>query len=111
MRKVLSTVNETALKSIADFHSEQVKQVEEAVQKNDYVIVGMAGNPFCRKARKALDERQIKYEYIGIGGYTSMWKPRLAVKLWSGWPTFPMVFVKGQLIGGFKELNQSLQKS
>lgn len=111
MRKILNTVNETALKSIADFHSEQVTQVEQAIQKNDYVIVGMAGNPFCKKARKALDARQIKYEYIGIGGYTSMWKQRLAVKLWSGWPTFPMVFVKGQLIGGFKELDQSLQKN
>ena len=30
----------------------------------------------------------------------SEWKKRLAIKLWSGWPTFPQVFVRGTLIGG-----------
>jgi glutaredoxin-related protein len=24
--------------------------------------------------------------------------------MWSGWPTFPQVFVKGALIGGFNDL-------
>ncbi len=113
MRKVLNTaqVHETALKSIAGFHPEHIMKVEEAIQKNDYVIVGMALNPFCKKARKALEERSLKYEYIEFGGYTSMWKQRLALKLWSGWPTFPMIFVKGQLVGGFNELKQTLQKN
>jgi monothiol glutaredoxin len=27
-------------------------------------------------------------------------KERLAIKLWSGWPTFPQVYVHGVLIGG-----------
>ncbi|MDB4971522.1 MAG: hypothetical protein JWN44_7211, partial [Myxococcales bacterium] len=27
-------------------------------------------------------------------------KRRLAIKLWSGWPTFPQVFVRGTLLGG-----------
>jgi glutaredoxin-related protein len=26
--------------------------------------------------------------------------------MWTGWPTFPMVFVKGSLIGGFEDLAQ-----
>ena len=29
---------------------------------------------------------------------------RTALKLWTGWPTFPMVFVKGALVGGFDDL-------
>jgi monothiol glutaredoxin len=29
---------------------------------------------------------------------------RNALKLWTGWPTFPMVFVKGVLVGGFDDL-------
>lgn len=113
MRKVLDTkqVNETAMKSIVGFHPEYIKQVEEAIQKNDYVVVGMSLNPFCKKAQKLLTANGLKYEYIELGGYMSMWKQRLAVKLWSGWPTFPMVFVKGQLIGGFQELKQFVQKS
>ena len=26
--------------------------------------------------------------------------------MWSGWPTFPMVFVKGVLVGGAADLDQ-----
>ena len=33
-----------------------------------------------------------------------MWRKRNALKMWSGWPTFPMVFVKGVLVGGAEEL-------
>ena len=27
-----------------------------------------------------------------------------SLKRWTGWPTFPMVFVKGTLVGGAQEL-------
>ena len=33
-----------------------------------------------------------------------MWRPRSALKMWTGWPSFPMVFVKGTLVGGFSDL-------
>jgi monothiol glutaredoxin len=26
--------------------------------------------------------------------------------MWTGWPTFPMIFVKGELIGGFQDLER-----
>jgi glutaredoxin-related protein len=26
--------------------------------------------------------------------------------MWTGWPTFPMVFVKGTLVGGASDLDQ-----
>jgi glutaredoxin-related protein len=26
--------------------------------------------------------------------------------MWTGWPTFPMVFVKGSLVGGTSELER-----
>jgi monothiol glutaredoxin len=29
--------------------------------------------------------------------------------MWSGWPTFPMVFVKGSLVGGAEELGKLIQ--
>jgi glutaredoxin-related protein len=37
------------------------------------------------------------------GSYLSQWRRRNALKMWTGWPTFPMVFVKGTLIGGYDE--------
>ena len=32
-----------------------------------------------------------------------------ALKAWTGWPTFPMVFVKGNLIGGAADLERLIQ--
>ena len=33
---------------------------------------------------------------------------RLALKLWSGWPTLPMIFVQGTLIGGSSDLRKAM---
>ena len=106
MRKVLDSTQlaDSATKAISAFHTKYVQEVEDAIKTNDYVVVGMKQNPVVKKARRLLDEKGIAFKYIENGGYFSMWKPRLAIKLWSGWPTFPMVFVKGQLIGGGSEL-------
>ncbi len=87
-------------------HGELVDEVARAVERNAMVVVGMKQNPFPRKARQLLDDRGTRYEYLEYGSYLSMWRPRTALKMWSGWPTFPMVFVKGTLIGGFKELKR-----
>lgn len=79
------------------------------------VVVGMAQNPFVKKARAALEKAGIPFTYLEYGSYFSQWKERLAIKLWSGWPTFPQVFVRGTLVGGFTDVERmiadgSLQK-
>ena len=97
-----------AMNAMEAFHTSCVKEVEEAVKSNAYVVVGMKQNPVVSGARKLLEERNITYKYIEHGSYFSKWKQRLAIKLWSGWPTFPMVFVNGKLIGGGRELKNYL---
>lgn len=82
------------------FHADTIREVEDAIKAHDVVVVGMAQNPFVRKVRKALDEAGVKFHYLEYGSYLSEWQKRLAIKIWSGWPTFPQVFVKGELIGG-----------
>ena len=106
MRKVLNPgqLSESALQSIQNFHPDSVNAVEAAIQSNKFVVVGMKANPFVKKARTLLKESHIDFKYIEYGSYLSKWRERLALKLWSGWPTFPMVFIDGKLIGGFKEL-------
>src|ERR1700689_4968944 len=89
-----------ALALIEGRHAEVVREVEEAVRKHPVVVVGMAQNPHVRNVRKALDEARVAYTYLEYGSYFSEWRKRLAIKLWSGWATFPQVFVKGTLIGG-----------
>jgi len=50
--------------------------------------------------RQALDAASIAHTYLEYGSYFSKWRERLAIKMWSGWPTFPQVFVRGVLLGG-----------
>jgi len=89
-----------ALRKMAAYHSDVVAEVEKAVAESPLVVVGMAQNPHVRNVRNALEAAGFEYRYIGHGSYLSEWRKRLAIKLWSGWPTFPQVFVRGMLIGG-----------
>ena len=75
---------------------------------NPVLVVGMAQNPHVRRARKLLDAAQQPHQYLEYGSYLGLWRKRNALKMWSGWPTFPMVFVKGTLIGGADELDRML---
>jgi len=86
-----------------------VREVEAAVDGNAVVVVGMGINPFPRRARRLLDEAGIAYKYLGYGSYLGDWRRRTALKMWTGWQTFPMVFVKGVLVGGASDLEKLLQ--
>lgn len=92
----------------AAYHHEVVDEVRAAVEQEDVVVVGMGWNPHVRRARHKLEGR-VPYRYLGFGNYVVGWKRRLAIKLWAGWPTFPMVFVKGTFVGGASELGRALQ--
>jgi monothiol glutaredoxin len=113
MRKILNpaSVEPKALLAIQQFHPSIVEEVESAIKSNEWVIVGMRHNPVVGAARKHLNELNISFMYIEYGSYFSKWKQRLAIKLWSGWPTFPQVFHKGVLIGGFNDLKVYKPKS
>ena len=89
---------------VANLHADIVHNVRSAAASNPVLVVGMAQNPHCRKARKALSTAGVAHQYLEYGGYFSEWRPRNALKMWTGWPTFPMVFVKGQLVGGASDL-------
>lgn len=108
------TLDETRLHpairdTVANLHADIVHNVNAAALSNPVLMVGMAGNPFCRRARRLLDEAGIAFHYLGYGSYFSEWRPRSALKSWSGWPTFPMVFVKGSLIGGAQDLEKLIR--
>jgi len=81
-----------------------VLEVQAAVAANPVVVVGMQHNPHCKKAVKAVAAQGVGYKYLEYGSYFSGWRSRNALKMWTGWPTFPMVFVHGVLIGGATDL-------
>jgi len=89
---------------IATHHRDIVDEVEAAIAAHDVVVVGMKQNPFPRRARKALTAHGVSFHYLEYGSYLNTWRRRNALKMWTGWPTFPMIFVKGVLIGGAEDL-------
>jgi len=90
--------------TVANLNADIVHNVQAAAASNQVLVVGLAGNPHVRRARKALKAAGIAHHYLEFGSYFSGWRRRNALKMWSGWPTFPMVFVKGILIGGADQL-------
>lgn len=91
---------------IANAHAEIVAEVKDAIASNAVVVVGMAQNPHPKRARVALDRAGVPYRYLEYGSYFSDWRRRTALKMWTGWPTFPMIFIKGVLIGGANDLQK-----
>lgn len=91
---------------VAAYHRDLIQQVQSALTAHPVVVVGMAGNPFVARARKSLAAAGVDHAYIGIGSYFSQWRRRNALKMWTGWPTLPMVFVRGSLVGGADDLRR-----
>ena len=92
--------------TIADSHADIVREVQAAIAANPVVVVGMRQNPMPKNARRLLDAKRIAYKYLEYGSYLSEWRRRNALKMWTGWPTFPMVFVKGVLVGGANDVEK-----
>ena len=89
---------------VANLHADIVYNVQAAAMSNPVLVVGMAQNPVCRKARKILNEAGVSHQYLEYGSYFSQWRRRNALKMWTGWPTLPMVFVDGVLVGGHDDV-------
>lgn len=95
---------------VASLHADIVTEVEAALASHAVVVVGMAQNPVVKKARKLLEGQGIAHHYLEYGSYFKLWRRRNVLKMWSGWPTFPMVFVKGVLIGGGDDLQRLIDQ-
>jgi monothiol glutaredoxin len=88
---------------------DQIKnQVESAA-----IILYMKGTPdfpqcgFSARAVQILEQCEAEFAYVNIFDFPEI---RENLKLYSNWPTFPQLFVKGELVGGsdiMLELHQS----
>ncbi len=102
-------VHPAAAEKVGSYQSDVVTRVRGLVEQHDVVVVGMTMNPFPGRARRLLEAQGVKYEYLSLGSYLSQWRIRLGLKMWTGWPTFPMIFVKGTFVGGFAELKRLVE--
>jgi glutaredoxin-related protein len=91
---------------IAKNHADIVDEVKDAIAKNAVVVVGMATNTNPKRARRLLRSKGIEHAYLEYGSYLSQWRRRNALKMWTGWPTFPMIWIKGTFVGGADDLER-----
>jgi monothiol glutaredoxin len=99
-----ASIHPAVRERVAGHQAAVVQEVQAAVRQHAVVVVGMAQNPYPRKARKLLDAAGVPYQYLAYGSYFGDWRRRNALKMWTGWPTFPMVCGKGMLVGGADDL-------
>jgi glutaredoxin-related protein len=109
-RHILDTshIHPAIRENVNSYQNQIIIEVQTAIAAHHVTVVGMAQNPFCKKARQALSAAGIANHYLEYGSYLSKWNERGALKMWTGWPTFPMVFVDGILIGGYTDLKRLL---
>jgi monothiol glutaredoxin len=110
MRKQIETqkIHSGAKQAIQNFYPDTIAEIEAAIAKHEWVVIGMTANAFVGKAHRLLEKQNKTYHKITKGSYVSKWQERLAIKMWSGWPTFPQIFHKGILIGGYSDLKKYL---
>jgi glutaredoxin-related protein len=101
-----SQIHPAVRERVAGHQRAIVDEVRAAVLAHPVVVVGMRGNPFPKRARKLLQGAGIAHHYLEYGSYFSDWRRRNALKMWTGWPTMPLVFVKGQFVGGADDLKK-----
>src|SRR5256885_11704886 len=80
---------------VANWHADIVHNVQAAAHSNPVLVVGMRQNPFVRRVRRALQQANQPFQYLEYGSYLSEWRPRSALKMWTGRPTLPLVLVRG----------------
>ena len=113
MRDILKTddIHPAIQEKISDYQSDLVEQVKDAVAENRIVVIGMRYNDSVYRARKSLTKAGLDFTYLEYGSYVKGWYRRLALKIWTGFPTFPMIFIDQKLIGGHSDLKKLLAEN
>ena len=92
------------------YHHSIINEVSQHVSENYIVVVGMAWNDVVKKIDAWLTSNEYSYTNLEYGSYSSLWKERLSIRMWSGCGTFPQLFVQSILIGGFDDQKALIEK-
>jgi monothiol glutaredoxin len=79
-----------------------IEQIKATLAENP-VVLFMKGSPdfpqcgFSMKTVQALKECDVEFGFVDVLAQPEM---RANLPQYSNWPTFPQVFIKGELVGG-----------
>lgn len=88
------------------------QRIQEQLKSNP-VVLYMKGTPdfpqcgFSASAVRTLEACGASFAYVNIFEDPEL---RDALKRYSNWPTYPQLYVKGELVGGSDIINEMFQK-
>jgi monothiol glutaredoxin len=89
-----------------------IERIEQQLSENP-VILYMKGTPafpqcgFSGRAVQILEQCDVRYAHVNIFEDPEL---RENLKLYSNWPTFPQLYIKGELVGGSDIMLDLFQK-
>ena len=81
--------------------------IKRTIKKNPLVLFGLSYCPYCHKAKKLLAPYKPIVKDIDLDRNAN--GTRKALKKISGMKTFPQIFLKGRLLGGYEETSRKMQ--
>ena len=81
--------------------------IKRTIKKNPLVLFGLSYCPYCHKAKKLLAPYKPVVKDIDLDRNAN--GTRRALKKISGMKTFPQIFLKGRLLGGYEETSRKMQ--
>ena len=81
--------------------------IKRITKKNPLVLFGLSYCPYCHKAKELLAPYKPVVKDIDLDKNAN--GTRRALKKISGMKTFPQIFLKGRLLGGYEETSRKMQ--
>ncbi|GJQ15509.1 hypothetical protein GpartN1_g7300.t1 [Galdieria partita] len=106
------TITRACREFMEDCHLSLNERLEKLVHRRPVMLFmkGTPDKPFCKFSRRMveiLNGEGIHFDYFNI---LADYQVRQGLKGYSNWPTYPQLYVKGELVGGLdivEELHQS----
>ena len=81
--------------------------IKRTIKKNPLVLFGLSYCPYCHKAKELLAPYKPVVKDIDLDRNAN--GTRKALKKISGMKTFPQIFLKGRLLGGYEETSRKMK--
>jgi glutaredoxin 3 len=81
--------------------------IKRTIKTNPLVVFGLSYCPYCHKAKELLAPYKPVVKDIDLNKNAN--GTRRALKKISGMKTFPQIFLKGRLLGGYEDTSRKIQ--
>ena len=108
----IRTIVPKYLTNLVGYMSDTIENIKEQIENND-ILLYMKGNPnqplcgFSARAVQAVMSCGERFAYVDILEHQDI---RAELPKYANWPTFPQLWVKGELIGGCDIITDMFEK-